>query len=157
MPKKTKAKKFRGINRTHGRGKKAGRGKGMKGGSGNAGMFKHRFTTTVLLEKELGRPVYGRHGFKRPQGTVVEHSVVNVRDLEDRFGGQKSVDLGEHGYTKLLGGGSVASAFMIKVKTASASAVRKIEAAGGKVTVEQGSEEPVAEKAAKEPAKAGNE
>lgn len=40
MPSRTN--KFRG-RRTHGRGKKSGRGAGKMGGHGNAGLLKHKF------------------------------------------------------------------------------------------------------------------
>lgn len=136
MPRKTKAKKFRRRSRTHGRGKKAGRGKGLKGGSGNAGLHKHRFTTTVKLEKEEGIRWFGKHGFTRHgKGTAEEDVVLNVRDLPTLFGTESSVDLAAKGYTKLLGGGSVDRAYEVKVAKASDSAVRKVEEAGGSVVL----------------------
>jgi len=56
------------------------------------------------------------------------------------------VDLSEHGYEKLLGGGTVGSAIKITVKTAVPSAIEKVEAAGGSVetageTIEETNEE----------------
>ncbi len=136
MPRKTKAKKHRRRSRTHGRGAKAGRGKGLKGGSGNAGLHKHRFTTTVKLLKEQGIQHFGKHGFTRHGlRTDVEDVVVNVRDLATLFGETKSIDLASEGYTKLLGGGRVDRAYEIKVANASDSAVRKVEEAGGSVVL----------------------
>ena len=43
----SKANKHRGRCRTHGRGHKAGRGAGKRGGRGNAGMNKHRVMTRI--------------------------------------------------------------------------------------------------------------
>lgn len=134
MPRKTKAKKHRRRSRTHGRGAKAGRGKGLKGGSGNAGLHKHRFATTVKLEKETGVRWFGKHGFTRHgMNTDQEDVVVNVRDLPTLFGDADSIDLTSEGYTKLLGGGSLDRAYKVKVANASDSAVRKVEEAGGSV------------------------
>jgi large subunit ribosomal protein L15 len=130
MVKKPKSKKYRGSG-SHGRGQKAGRGKGKRGGSGNAGLHKHRYATTVIGQKN-GVYHFGRHGFVR-RGTNPDVVVINVRDLMTRFEGQKAVDLAEHGYTKLLGGGAVSKPFEVTVASATASAVSKIEAAGGKV------------------------
>ena len=137
MVKKTKAKKYRGIGRTHGRGSKAGRGKGLKGGSGNAGLHKHRFATTVILQKQ-GIFHFGRHGFKRHgPDAQAEGAVLNVRDLTDLAKGQGKLDLGAMGYGKLLGGGSLSAKVEVTVPTASESAVKKVEAAGGRVVQTQ--------------------
>ena len=46
----SKANKHRGRCRTHGRGHKAGRGAGKRGGRGNAGMNKHRVMTRIKKE-----------------------------------------------------------------------------------------------------------
>lgn len=134
MVKKTRAKKYRGVGRTHGRGYKAGRGKGLRGGSGRAGLHKHRYATTVKLEKK-GFLQFGRHGFTRHAHGAGGKAgpVLNVRDLGTLAEGGKKVDLAALGYQKLLGGGSVSGAFDITVPTASESAVSKIEAAGGSV------------------------
>lgn len=134
MPRKTKAKKFRRRSRTHGRGAKAGRGKGLRGGSGNAGLKKHRRVTTVLHDRKAKAPYFGKHGFTRHgPGAGDEDVVVNVRDLPTLFGETKSIDLASEGYTKLLGGGSLDKAYEVKVARASDSAVRKVEEAGGSI------------------------
>jgi large subunit ribosomal protein L15 len=57
----SKTRRFRG-SRTHGRGHKAGRGKGKRGGFGNAGLHKHKFKWMVKYDPDH----FGRHGFKRP-------------------------------------------------------------------------------------------
>ncbi|MCK4614667.1 MAG: uL15 family ribosomal protein, partial [Thermoplasmata archaeon] len=68
-------------NRTHGRGKKAGRGKGKRGGRGNAGLHKHKYIT--YLKFMPGH--FGRHGFKRPQEVVSHPTIINIRDIEEGF------------------------------------------------------------------------
>jgi large subunit ribosomal protein L15 len=129
---KTKTKKFRGSGR-HGRGRKGGRGKGLRGGSGNAGLHKHKYASTVIREAQ-GIQMFGHRGFKRPQSTLFADATINVGELPERFRGQTAIDLGAHGFTKLLGAGEVAAAFQVTVEAASAGAVEKIQAAGGKVT-----------------------
>lgn len=127
-----RTKHFRGT-RTHGRGKKAGRGAGLRGGRGNAGMHKHKWIYTVKYEPDH----FGRYGFKRPQGTVEEKKTINVGDLALKFTGQNEVNLTEAGYGKLLGGGAVSAPFTVTVAEASAKAKEKLEAAGGKLVIRE--------------------
>jgi large subunit ribosomal protein L15 len=137
MAKGGKAKKMRG-NHTHGRGKKAGRGAGLKGGRGRAGAHKHR---RVMLQQKGGKHAHmaarpwGRIGFKSKSRTAPDVTL-NVGQVEARFPGAKEVDLAEAGYTKLLGNGTVSAKMTIKVAKATATAVEKVEAAGGKVVTE---------------------
>ena len=129
---KTKTKKFRGGGR-HGRGRKAGRGKGLRGGKGNAGLHKHKYATTVKWQAE-GYFHFGRVGIKPVEVQGVADSVINVGDLHMRFPDQNNLDLAQHGITKLLGAGDVPGAVTVTVEAASASAIEKIKAKGGSVT-----------------------
>lgn len=144
---RTKTRAERG-QRTHGRGRKGGRGKGLRGGKGNAGLHKHKYASTVIKEAQ-GIQMFGRHGFKRPLVVVVADAPLNVGDLSERFPGQSSIDLGRHGYTKLLGAGEVRTAFQVTVEAASQGAVQKIQAAGGRVTTTRARPAPAAPKGAK--------
>jgi large subunit ribosomal protein L15 len=137
---KTKTKKFRGGGR-HGRGRKAGRGKGLRGGKGNAGLHKHKFATTVKWQLE-GYFHFGRIGMKPVEVQGVADEVLNVGDLPVKFPGQASIDLGKAGFTKLLGAGDIRSPLQVTVEAASASAIKKIEAAGGKVQTSRKKKEP---------------
>lgn len=145
---KTKTKKFRGSAR-HGRGRKGGRGKGLRGGTGNAGLHKHKYASTVIKEAQ-GIQMFGRRGFKRPTGTVLADVVLNVGDLAQRFPGTTTIDLGAHGVTKLLGAGEAPRGLQVTVEAASEQAIGKVQAAGGKVTTTRAKAAP---KAA--PAKSG--
>lgn len=129
---KTKTKKFRGSAR-HGRGRKAGRGKGLRGGKGNAGLHKHKYATTVKWQQE-GYFHFGRVGIKPVEVQGVADTVVNVGDLDSRWPGQTTLDLGKAGITKLLGAGEIKRAVNVTVEAASGSAVKKVQAAGGKVS-----------------------
>jgi large subunit ribosomal protein L15 len=125
-----KTKKFRG-SMTHGRGKKGGRGAGLRGGRGNAGLHKHRFMHLLKYMPEH----LGTHGFKRPQEMIKKDIAINVGQLEERFPGKKTIDLQKEGFTKLLGGGKVTSKIEVTVLTATPKAIEKIEAAQGKITI----------------------
>ena len=138
MPSRTK--KFRG-SRTHGRGKKSGRGAGIIGGHGNAGIGK---TGKIWMLKN-DSDHYGRHGFKRPQCMVKANSTINVSDLKksmDRFvaegfakkdGEKYTINLTDAGIDKLLGSGNIDIAVDVTVAEVSAKAKEKIEAAGGSI------------------------
>lgn len=139
MPSRTQ--KFRG-RRTHGRGKKSGRGAGIIGGRGQSGLCK----TGKIGMLKYDRDHWGRRGFKRPQCVVKANNTINVSELAagiGRFvdmgfakeeGGRYSVDLSAAGYDKLLGCGRIDIAVDVTVPEISAKAKEKIEAAGGKVS-----------------------
>ncbi len=145
MPSRTK--KLRG-SRTHGRGKKHGRGAGGRGGTGNAGLHKHKFKSMVKYDPMH----FGRHGFVRhAQTQSVE--VINLGQLVARVpefeaaghakkaGAGVEVDLTAAGIDKLLGGGQVGSAFTIKVAQASEQARAKVQEAGGQVLLPEDAKE----------------
>lgn len=138
MPSRTK--KMRG-SRTHGRGKKAGRGAGLIGGRGMAGYGK----TGKIGMLKFDRNYFGRHGFKRPQCMVEANSTINVSELEehaDRFvemgfgtkeGDTYNINLTDAGIDKLLGSGTIGVAVNVTVAQASAGAREKIESSGGSI------------------------
>jgi large subunit ribosomal protein L15 len=126
-----KTKKFRGTM-THGRGKKAGRGAGLRGGKGNAGLNKHRYMHMV---KYMPNHFFGKHGFKRPQSIIKKDNCINVGQIEEKFPGEKNIDLNKEGFDKLLSGGKISSSITIKVKKASEKAIEKIKEHGGEVTI----------------------
>ncbi|HUR68061.1 MAG TPA: uL15m family ribosomal protein [Candidatus Thermoplasmatota archaeon] len=139
--KKKKSSKRRG-DREQGRGKKKGRGAGLRGGRGNAGRHKHKRVHYAKLGQEFG---YTNHGFKIPdeaQKTVIS---VNVSELDDRLGllvemGEATkqgdvytVDLAKMGVDKLLGSGQIRNKVKVTIATATPSAKAKVEAAGGAI------------------------
>lgn len=138
MPSRTK--KLRG-SRTHGRGKKAGRGAGIIGGHGNAGLGKHEKMKVLKWDRNR----WGRHGFKRPQCVVHANSTMNVGELGEQIskladmgfavkdGDAYNVNLTEAGIDKLLGCGSIDVKVNVTVSQASAQAREKIEASGGSI------------------------
>ncbi|WP_455391435.1 uL15m family ribosomal protein [[Eubacterium] cellulosolvens] len=135
-------KKFLG-SRTHGRGKKAGRGAGKRGGRGNAGLHKHKYIKTV---KYLPNH-FGRHGFTRPQTVVGRKITINLFAVDEKLdelikeGKVKKVknnyelNLNELGFDKLLGSGVITKPVNITISEATEKAVSKIKEAGGKVNI----------------------
>jgi large subunit ribosomal protein L15 len=142
MPSRTR--KFRGT-RTHGRGKKAGRGAGLHGGTGNAGLHKHKYMMMLKYDPEH----FGRHGFKRPQEVVSAKITMNVGDVQESIdkllaegyaekqGDRTIVNLAKMGVDKLLGFGQVKQKLEIVVPESSAKAKEKVQSAGGAIVVPQ--------------------
>ena len=128
-------------SRTHGRGKKGGRGAGLRGGRGNSGLNKHN-----QLKVKIDNPRYfGRIGFKRHPSLHNNKGIINVGSIQSdlpkylengiakKEGKSIVIDLTETDYEKLLGGGVIKSPLTIKVYEATQKAIDKVEAAGGKV------------------------
>lgn len=136
----SRTKKFRG-SRTHGKGKKHGRGHGDRGGTGNAGLHKHKFKWMVKYDPDH----FGRHGFVRQPYPRKLKLTINLGEIEERFdefaarGAVKQeervciVDLTKLGYDKLLGGGRIGRPLRVLVGEASREAVTKVTKAGGEV------------------------
>jgi len=127
---------------THGRGKKGGRGAGLRGGRGNAGLLKHKYMYMIKNMPDH----FGRHGFKRPQSVVKKNKTINVGQLEETFPGKNDIDLGKEGFDKLLGGGSLNKKMKIKVNIASEGAIKKIKEKGGEIILPEIPKEPTVEK-----------
>jgi large subunit ribosomal protein L15 len=138
---KTKTSKHRG-SRTYGRGKKAGRGHGKRGGVGAAGGHKHKWIATLKYDRDH----YGQKGkgFKRPQSVVGQAITINIsqlRKLKERLikegveKGGKEINLTALGYDKLLGSGACQGAWDVTVEAASPRAIEKVNDAGGKVNL----------------------
>ncbi|MGM0510007.1 MAG: uL15m family ribosomal protein [Thermoplasmatota archaeon] len=141
---KKRKKKFRGSRR-HGRGTKNGRGAGERGGRGNAGLNKHKWTKLAKEDPHY----FGPKGFTRPQKLVEEAEVINIYQVEEHLdsfveqgfaskeGSLYEVDLSGAGYDKLLAKGKPRKQMKIKVDSSSDKAVSKVESAGGEVITEE--------------------
>ena len=141
--KKKRSSKRRG-DREQGRGKKKGRGAGLRGGKGRAGSHKHKRVHYAKLGQLWG---WENHGFKIPDEAQKVTIGVNVSELDTvlprlvemgeatESGGVFTVNLTEMGVDKLLGSGQVRSKVKVTVASATESAKAKIEAAGGQITI----------------------
>jgi len=109
------------------------RNNGGKGGVGQAGLLKHKWTWTVKYDPDH----FGKNGFVSPTRKVIKQWI-NVGQLDDlasslNMGKTKKpiLDLIEMGYEKLLGQGQVKGTYQIKVASFSESAKNKVEKTGG--------------------------
>lgn len=117
------------------------RGAGSRGGRGNAGSKKQKWSYTSKYLPDY----FGRKGFKRPEKVITEDVTINVGDLSKNIkkyvsegkavenAGKYIIDLTALGYNKLLGSGKATEAIEIKVAKSTQSAIEKIQKAGGKV------------------------
>jgi large subunit ribosomal protein L15 len=143
----SRTRKFRG-SRTHGRGKKHGRGYGDRGGRGNAGLHKHKFKWMLIYDPDH----FGAHGFVRHHHGLGKTLSINVEDVDRQLvtlmekgfalksGDAYEVDLTKAGYARLLGGGRARQVMKIAVGSATDAAKAKIQAAGGTVTTSEAAE-----------------
>jgi len=138
-----KVRRFRGF-RSYGFGShKKHRGAGSRGGRGQAGLHKHKWSYTVKYDKYH----FGKYGFKRPPEVVKIINAVNVSDIEKRIGrllkekiaveeGNKiRIDVSKMGCDKVLGSGKINLPLIVEAKYFAKSAIKKIEDAGGKAVV----------------------
>lgn len=110
----------------------------MRGGFGNAGLHKHKWSWTV----KYGKDHFGKDGFVRPDAVLEEVSAINVGSLQSLIEGKvvekddkgrAMVDLSSLGYDKLLGGGKIDFPVVVKAVKFTELAKKKIADAGGEV------------------------
>jgi large subunit ribosomal protein L15 len=137
-----KVRKMRG-SRTHGWGVSGQHRKhGMKGGRGNAGKFKHKWTRTI----KYGLKEIGKTGFKcptsKPKPFLINVNELNqlIKSLDEKSlikddTGRLFIDLSKLGYGKLLGAGKIEKPVNVIVNECSENAKKKIEEVGGIVKI----------------------
>ena len=126
---------------------------GQRAGRGKTTQWKKSKKSYYLKQKELGFPdkdwIMGKHGFKRPQDVVrLSHvETMNVKDLDlniddlvqegkaEKSGKTYAVNLDELYIQKLLGRGEITKKINVTIRKASKNAVKKIEDAGGEITL----------------------
>ncbi len=127
-----KVKKLRGKRR-HGKGNiKNRRGAGNRGGRGNAGLHKHKWSYTVKYEPDR----YGNRGFVR-HVKKRELPSINLWEIERLIVRGECPKEGEL-YVfefpgKVLGSGNISFPVLVKAKRFTEKAKNKIEEGGGKV------------------------
>jgi len=141
-------KKFRGTRTCGGGTHKNRRGAGNRGGRGRAGDNKHHFVKYLLAGFRRGK-----HGFKRPMAVSRPTHTINVGELEqlvhtlvatgapaDVVNTEEEpirVNVCSLGFDKVLGAGKMSTPMVVVAREFSASAMEKIEAAGGKAVLEE--------------------
>jgi large subunit ribosomal protein L15 len=125
-----KVRRLRG-SRTHGWGQVAQhRRTGAKGGSGMAGLHKHKWSYTVKYFPDH----FGSNKWHPPNQMITDRWI-NLYQLSNLNHGGQLIDLVALGYDKLLGQGMVHEALKVKARRASGSAIEQIKAAGGSIEV----------------------
>jgi len=105
------------------------KGHGNKGGFGKAGTGKKAdHKKQVALESDKKRKYFGKQGATSRGTAIAKYEKINLRDIKDNFSGDK-INLSKH---KILGMGEGFKA-EIKALAATASAIEKMEKAGGKI------------------------
>jgi large subunit ribosomal protein L15 len=128
MKLKKRKKSSRVKSRTHGKSAKLNKGKGSKGGRGMAGTGKRADQKKSLVLNKY-HPYFGSKGKTSRKTKKKKIKLINIGDIEDKYSNGE-IDLS--GY-KILGKGQVNKKYIIKAKSASKSAIKKIEKAGGKI------------------------
>ena len=145
MPTKDRKVRRQRGSRTHGWGQVGQhRARGGRGGTGKAGLDKHKWTWVVKHD-----PTYwNKKGFVSVKTLNKKVNVINIGkldDLADKLESEKKlekkenkifVDLERLGYDKLLGTGEVIKPMLVKVASYSESASKKLEEAGGEILKE---------------------
>jgi large subunit ribosomal protein L15 len=147
---KKRVKRIRGTRTCGGGSAKKRRGKGSKGGSGNAGAFGHHFVRSLKMGIRKGK---NKAQLPLQVRTAKRFDIVmNVGDLDNmveeqmKAGKAKADDTGtgtgiyldatQLGIDKILGKGNVTRKLTLKTNKISTLAREKIESAGGAVEIE---------------------
>ncbi|MBD3226698.1 MAG: 50S ribosomal protein L15 [Candidatus Lokiarchaeota archaeon] len=136
---KKKIRKYRG-SRTCGYGRVGQHRKGgQRGGRGDTGRKKHKWTHTVKYAPDY----FGKKGFKRPPMYQDEDNIINLGDLKEYIPDLLNKDLAQKkgkyielnmedlGYDKVLAKGNIDIPLKITAKKFSKNAIKKINNAGG--------------------------
>jgi len=129
-------RKFRGRRTYHGSHKKW-RGGGSRGGRGAAGLHKHKWTWTVIHDKEhFGRFVNKRFNARMKTVSVdylsKKAEIFLKEKIAEKEGNSIKINVAKLGYEKVLGGGKVTLPLIVEAKAFSKSAEEKLTKAGGK-------------------------
>jgi large subunit ribosomal protein L15 len=138
MPHKLrKHRKMRG-SRTQGYGRIGQHRDAGSKGARKVGRHKHLWSLVSNMDEKY----FGKHGFHSPQSIHRKENVLNLTSLDEltHSAPETAFNLTEMGYTKLLGTGKITRALTITVGSASKTAQKKIEAAGGKLVTENEAE-----------------
>jgi large subunit ribosomal protein L15 len=115
----------------------------MRGGFGNAGRYRHKKSRLIRNKEFVHMHYVGKKGFISIPQKQREGKALNLGQLSamvERLVSEKkaqvedqkvSIDLGQLGFKKLLGMGSISRAVRVKVDQCSESALKKLKEAGG--------------------------
>ena len=143
---KKRVKKIRGTRTCGGGSHKKRRGKGSKGGSGNAGAYAHHFVRSLKLGMKKGKQGSGS-GSGSARHSKTYDAIMNVGELDEKLpelikagkaeerGDAVFLDATQLGIRKILGRGELRrkSKLIVRVNEISGIAKEKIEEAGGRI------------------------
>jgi large subunit ribosomal protein L15 len=143
VPMATRRRKTRRLrgSRCHGWGRSGQhRDSGMQGGHGNAGWKRHRWSSVIRYGWEIGTTGFVPVRPKYQRAINIDQLSQNLQTLSEQgktksSGNRIEVDLGQIGYTKLLGKGNVTQPLRIIVAQCSEMAASKISQAGGEIVL----------------------
>ena len=136
MTRLRKVRRYRGT-RFHGWGQVKGhRGSGQKGGHGQAGLMKHKWSYTVKYDPDhFGKPSLSpqSRGVRKWINVGQLDSLSTTLTLPTKSDSKSSpvLDLKSMGYEKLLGQGKVSTSYRVIIDVFSSRANEKVEKAGG--------------------------
>lgn len=136
---KKKIEKKRGTRTCGYGGMRKRRGKGVRGGKGYSGGFKHMKSWLQKYEPDH----LGKRGFTpKSDKCTKEVRVISLSRLENLAfkNGKTEINAADFGFDKVLGSGVITKALTVTAKAFSAHAKEKIEEAGGKAVESEGSE-----------------
>ena len=127
---------------THGGGcRKNRKGSGHRGGKGMAGSGKRADQKKTLVTKLYGNNYFGKQGVTSRGTKRDKRKRINLEQIEkglEKYGKKKGdkweIELKDY---KILGKGEVKSKLIIDAEEASASAIEKVEKAGGKIVLKK--------------------
>jgi len=137
---KKRVKKIRGTRTCGGGSHKKRRGKGSKGGSGNAGAYAHHFVRSLKQGMKKGKQ--GRHSNSKTYDAIMNvgelaeklEELIKTGKAEER-GDAVFLDATQLGIRKILGRGELRGKpkLIVRVNEISGIAKEKIEEAGGRI------------------------
>lgn len=135
-------------SRTHGWGTSGQhRASGMRGGFGDSGRYRHKKSRLIRNKEFVHMHYVGKKGFTSVPQMHCQGKTLNLKQLSamvDKLvfekkaqveGEKVAVDLGQMGFRKLLGMGSISRAVRVKVDQCSESALKKLQEAGGEAVL----------------------
>jgi ribosomal protein L15 len=124
----------------------------MRGGFGDSGRYRHKKSRLIREGEFVHMHYVGKKGFTPISQMHRQGKSLNIRQLsmmvdklvfekKAQMEGQKvTVDLGQLGFKKLLGMGSISRAVRVKVDQCSEGALKKLKEAGGEALLRKPAE-----------------
>ena len=131
MKKRKKSSRMHGRKMgTHGGGaRKKRRDSGHRGGKGMSGTGKRSDQKKTKIIKIHGHGYFGKKGHTSKSTIRNKNLKINLGDIQNNYS-PGEINLTNY---KILGNGELKNKFTIKAASASSSAIKKIEASGGKI------------------------